>query len=215
MAWTVYLLRVAGDALPFYVGCTSRTDYRRLVEHNRSKIENAAKKTLMDAARLAGKTIVSEPVEAFEDEGEALAEEARLIAFYGRFPNGCLTNKTDGGRGGLGQVFSEESRAAMSRAKVGNTINLGRSRPDTRERSRKPVSVYSEDGTWLASCASAREAASSSGISFGQISEAASGKITSSRTKSGTVLQFRFGEGTDNIGNVAHRSQASRRKHVD
>lgn len=55
----------------------------------------------------------------------ALALERRMIKWYGRIDlgTGILRNRTDGGEGTSGRVFSEESKKKMSDAKKGKPSN--------------------------------------------------------------------------------------------
>lgn len=55
----------------------------------------------------------------------ALALERRMIRWYGRIDlgTGILRNRTDGGEGTSGRVFSEESKKKMSLAKKGKPSN--------------------------------------------------------------------------------------------
>lgn len=58
----------------------------------------------------------------------ALALERRYIRWYGRkdLGTGILRNKTDGGDGASGLIFSEESRKKIGIAQIGNKHSLGR-----------------------------------------------------------------------------------------
>lgn len=60
-----------------------------------------------------------------ESEADALKLEMLLIRIYGRIDKGtgCLRNRTDGGEGTTG--LSEETRAKLSAALMGNTRMLG------------------------------------------------------------------------------------------
>jgi hypothetical protein len=63
-------------------------------------------------------------------EQEAHNLEINLIAKFGRkdIGTGILRNLTNGGEGGSGRKNSPEHIAAMARANVGNTYNLGKKR---------------------------------------------------------------------------------------
>ena len=58
----------------------------------------------------------------------AFALERRYIRWYGRkdLSTGILRNKTDGGDGASGLIFSEESRKKISKSLIGNKYSLGR-----------------------------------------------------------------------------------------
>jgi hypothetical protein len=64
-------------------------------------------------------------------ENEAHSLEVELIFEYGRkdLGTGVLHNLTSGGEGGSGRKNSPEHIAAMAKANIGNTYNLGKKRP--------------------------------------------------------------------------------------
>jgi hypothetical protein len=64
-------------------------------------------------------------------ENEAHSLEIELIFKYGRkdLGTGILHNLTNGGEGGSGRKNSPEHIAAMAKANIGNTYNLGKKRP--------------------------------------------------------------------------------------
>jgi hypothetical protein len=213
--WTIYSLTVEGEELPFYVGCTSRSDHRRKIEHRcdgLTKFPKSAKGAVMREASSRGKTVTSEPLETAADLLSAHAAEARWITKFGRHPNGPLVNRTDGGPGNRGWDASTETRARMSEAKMGHKINLGRSRPDTREMFSQSITAHLLNGSWVGSYSSAREAAERLQIRFGQISSVLTGKIKATKAHDGNIYQFRKGHDTSPMNEVSYRSQSSRRK---
>ena len=99
---------------------------RKLNTHNGSWLKNmwADNETLPSVLILA----------TCEDEKHALSQERVLIAKF-RTTGFNLTNLTDGGEGTSGRVFSLETRALMSKQRMGNTNGLGREQSsETREK---------------------------------------------------------------------------------
>lgn len=211
--WTIYQLRVEGEEQPFYVGCTVRDEYRRLVEHrsDSTKISggnNRAKEKVIREARAKGLAVIDEVLETAVSQDNAYAAEQRWIAHYGRrVHGGVLTNATDGGLGTLGVIYSAETRAKMAEAKKGNKINLGRSRPDMVQRFSKVLTAYDRDGAVIGSFPSARRAAEQLNLHFAAISDCVNGRIKSARSRDGVVYQFRLGEHTDAIPPVTYKGR--------
>jgi hypothetical protein len=213
--WTIYSLTVEGEELPFYVGCTARGDLRRVIEHRcdgLTRFPSSPKGDVMRGAAIAGKKVFSEVLEKTADEKTAFEAEIKWIARFGRRPAGPLVNKTDGGLGNKGWNASTETRARMAESKLGNQINVGRARPDMKERFSQAVTAHGTHGLWIGSFASAREAAETLRVSFGQISAVLTGRINATKSKDGKVYQFRKGQDTSPMDEVVYRSQTSRRK---
>lgn len=209
MPWTVYQLRVEGEAQPFYVGCTSRTSHRQWVEQkHRAKTgdENSARGTRIREAEVSGKTILVEDLETYETMEEAHAREVYWIAYHGRAPDGQLVNDEPGGTG-VGKYISGEARRKMAEAKIGNTINEGRSRPDFREKTRKDVTVFKDTGERVASFETARLASEVTGVHWKTISDVLRKKKRTARGYGKQVYQFRYGIIEQNIEPVKFRSR--------
>lgn len=214
MAWTVYALQIVGHPEPFYVGCTSRAPARRFIEHGsraRAVQENSARGEAIRAALASGNIVSVSLLELASNEDEALAAEKKWIAYYGRadLNQGPLVNKTDGGKGGLGMLLSEDSRRLMSEKKRGNKINLGRKRPDMVARFSKPVTAFTDQGAVAGHYASAREAASALDLHFASISNCLNGINKSCRNRDGTVYQFRAGTLKEHIAPVIYKGRSN------
>lgn len=99
----------------FYVG---KGQGNRPERHLRSKYRElkCMRNSVITKVLNAGGSITSEIVFSTEVESEALMEERRLIALYGRadIGTGFLTNHTDGGEGVSGIIWSEESKKRQS-----------------------------------------------------------------------------------------------------
>lgn len=83
---------------------------KRPLDFNRHKI-NTIKKIISMGTKPEVKIIL-----ITENEKEAFDKEKELIKFYGRIDlhTGCLTNLTNGGEGGSGRVWKEESKRKVS-----------------------------------------------------------------------------------------------------
>lgn len=95
------------------------------------------------------------------DEAEAFLWERRFIAFFGkRFDNsGSLVNITDGGEGTSGIKLSPETRANMSRARLGKKFTgkaLEKKRGATIAALGRPVLDIQSRETWPSASAAAR-----------------------------------------------------------
>lgn len=104
---------------PFYVG--KGKDERHLAhlyECNLTSNTNTHKSNTIRKIIRSGLTPLVLKVFESDIEDEALAEEVRLIALYGRadLSKGPLTNMTDGGEGLSGALKSEETRKKLSKA---------------------------------------------------------------------------------------------------
>ena len=214
MKWTIYSLTVEGDKNPFYVGCTSRTNYRRAIEHKsdttkKSRESFLEKEEIFKNATKENKQILITKLAEADSEEKAFSLERKWVNNFGRRSSGgCLINRTDGGKGNKGIIYSAESRAKMAAAKIGNKINVGRKRPDMVELFSKELSAYDATGRYLRTFASAREAEKYTGIKYGSISEACLGRIKTARNKKKEVFQFRFGANKKPIDPVLYKASA-------
>lgn len=194
----VYSLRSSDEEEIFYIG-KSFVGSKRLVEHLskcRKGKENHRRATKIRSILNRGCEVLLEVLFEFDDELECMAKEKELILHYGRrdIGTGILTNHTDGGGGLSGWVPTEETRKKMSAAKIGNTLNLGRKRPDMVERFSKQVTAFSEEGRVIKTFKSARDAHKELGVHFSTISSCVLGNIRSAKCKKGIRYQFREGE---------------------
>ena len=196
----VYYLYVEGDDIPFYVGKTNRKR-QRLNEHlSESKNSNTIKCNIIKQAISSGKRIFLKTVCEVKTDEEACAIEKALISLHGRrdIKTGILANHTDGGEGVTNVVFTDETKKKMSEAKKGNKINLGRSRPDMVENFSKSISMYDENGNWIRSFSSARDAERETGIDFRSISNTLRGRIFRTK-KNDKYYTFRYGTDIVNV----------------
>lgn len=195
----IYQLRVEGEEQPFYVGCTTRDECRRLVEHKSDSTKasggkNPAKEAVILEARAKGAAVIEEVLETTDDVGEAYTLERKWIAHYGRRAcGGVLTNATDGGLGVPGVVMTDASRVKMAQAKIGNKINEGRRRPDMSARFSKSLTAFDTYGVVVGAYPSARLAGEELHIHFSTISDCVKGRIKCARSRDGIVYQFRLG----------------------
>lgn len=209
MRFCVYQLRASDEAHPFYIGKTFK-DSKRLVEHRYSSRNHGRMVcTKIKSVERRVATVLYEVLEWFELEAEAEAHHAeiKLIKHYGRRDNqtGILCNHTDGGEGTIGKIHTAETRVKMSRAKLGNKINLGRKRPDFAAKSKKPVTVFLANGSIVGTFDSSKYAAVALGVSKTQISDCIVGRCRTTKSETGVVYQFRLGEVTTSIDSVAYR----------
>lgn len=209
MPWTIYQMRVEDEEQPFYIGCTSRSSYRRWIEHKhraKSLVENSARGKRIKEAEDAGKVILVEDLETLNTQEEAHQREVFWIDHYGRYPFGPLTN-TEAGGNDLGKYVSDEARRKMSAAKIGNKINVGRPRPDFREKTRKDITAFEASGKLIGSFETARLASEATGVSWKTISQIANGNIRATKSPSGQILTFRFGIIEHDIDHVQYRTR--------
>lgn len=192
-----YGLRADNDTNFFYIGKSFVGSYR-LMEHlsEARRGEKDLKSNKIRKLLRSGNAIIEEVLLVTDNEQEALNYEVALIAKYGRRNNktGILTNLTDGGEGTVGVIYSAEVREKMSKAKMGNKINVGRKRPDMIEKFSKIVSYYDLAGNLIKTYSSAREASKDTGIPFGQISNCCLGTILKTRDTNKEIYRFSFGE---------------------
>lgn len=121
MKFYVYILYRPWNNEPCYVGKGQgdRVNWHFQVagKHYNRRLANILKK--------AGGIVPHQIVFQTDNEQEALTEEIRLIAFYGRADLGLgpLCNLTNGGEGTSGVLFTEERRSKMSAALKGRTFS--------------------------------------------------------------------------------------------
>lgn len=116
MDFYVYcLFRPSGE--PFYIGKGSR---KRIADHfKKCRHDGSHKANIIAAAKVIGTDIPVVKLATGLSEVEAFEIEKAFIRALGREPHGPLTNKTDGGEGPSGRVFSEATRRQMSETKLG------------------------------------------------------------------------------------------------
>ncbi len=109
----VYFLLRKEDGTPFYVG---KGVGKRIDDHEKAALtgEDSHKariirKIITKLGYLPKKKVAGGLIEL-----EAFALEINLIAEIGRYPDGPLVNKTDGGEGFSGLIFTPEHRSAIS-----------------------------------------------------------------------------------------------------
>lgn len=119
MDYYVYLFRLEGSELPFYIG-KGRGD-RKTAHFWPSRLKkNSHKNNIIRKAMADGVAILTEILFDGLTEEQAHAKEIELIAFYGRHINGgCLSNATDGGEGSSCHSPSPETRLKLSIANRG------------------------------------------------------------------------------------------------
>lgn len=120
----VYMLRIEGEGLPFYIGMG--TDDRHLVHFSEARNDfsyssNRHKLNTIRKAWAEGKEVFSEIILDGLDRDQALANEIEFIRYFGRrdIGTGCLTNMTDGGDGGSGMIWTEEAKKLKSESTKG------------------------------------------------------------------------------------------------
>ncbi len=206
MKFYVYQLRAENEELPFYIGksfvgsksyiehchesrCTTKPNYRFFKSN---KIRKLWKQGLV---------FVEEVLAVVDTEGMALLLESELIKKYGRRDNstGILCNHTDGGEGGFGKIVSEETRQKMSQSKKGNKINVGKQRPDMKQRWSKPITMFSELGHMEQHFQSLQECMDITEIHKANISGCLLGKYQYACDKQGIKHHFRFGHIIESI----------------
>lgn len=108
----IYAYIRSSDGTPYYIG-KGKGDRAWNPKHSISVPKDKSKIVIMES----GLTEIG-----------AFALERRYIRWYGRkdLSTGILRNKTDGGDGASGLIFSEESRKKISKSLVGNKYSLGR-----------------------------------------------------------------------------------------
>lgn len=117
---------------PIYVGKGSRNEgrHRRPDYHwlHGNRGTNALFRNVLDLIRAAGLSPVIEIIAWFDEEEGAFALERTLISRFGRRDRGLgpLLNFTDGGDGAVGMHHTEQARAKIGAASLGNRYNLGR-----------------------------------------------------------------------------------------
>lgn len=116
----VYALLLADGVTPFYIG---KGKGRRWLIHEspchlrgNGHRSNVIKKLLREIGQVPKIKIAENLTEA-----EAHASEVKLIAIFGRHPNGPLVNKTDGGEGVVD--CSGEIGRKISAAKMGHPVS--------------------------------------------------------------------------------------------
>lgn len=106
----VYQLRLETESLPFYVGKGQGTRAKDHMQAN--NLDKSHKANKIRKAQRNGIQILIEYLKTELSEDDAFMWEVFWIAEYGRLDLGLgpLTNKTDGGEGESGRVYSEESK---------------------------------------------------------------------------------------------------------
>lgn len=209
MKFYVYQLRIENEEQPFYIG-KSFVGSKRYVEHyHEANCKNSVKYNFFKSKKIRkiwkqGLNFVEEVLAVVETEELALILEIELIKKYGRRDNktGILCNHTDGGEGGYGKVITKETKQKMSKSKMGNKINLGRKRPDMKERWSKPLTMFSETGEVLQHFQSLQECMDITGIHKATISMCLLGKCTYASDNNGVKHQFKFEHIFDPITSV-------------
>lgn len=108
----IYAYIRSSDGTPYYIG-KGKGDRAWNPKHSISVPKDKSKILIMESGL---------------SEIGAFALERRYIRWYGRkdLGTGILRNKTDGGDGVSGLIFSEESRKKISKSLVGNKYSIGR-----------------------------------------------------------------------------------------
>lgn len=119
MSYLVYETFREDGETPFYVGLTKKAADERIGEHVYSS--KKGKKThknniFAKVMRTLGHIPFVVVAKGLSKE-DAAEIEKRIIARYGRYPNGPLVNGTDGGDGIVGFVVTDEYRARLSAAR--------------------------------------------------------------------------------------------------
>ena len=142
-----------------------------------------------------GKRVIEEVLGVVDTEELAHTLEVTLIQKYGRrdVGSGILCNHTDGGEGSVGLKHTTESKQLMAKAKRGNTINAGRSRPDFAEKWKKPITMFTDGGIVVKHYASSIECVMDTNIHKATISDCLRGKLNTAKSPTGEVYQFRYG----------------------
>jgi hypothetical protein len=109
MEYYVYAYLRQSDGTPYYIGKGKKYRAWDSVEHRKHGISTPKDKSYIIL------------LETELTQIGAAALERRMIAWYGRLDknDGILRNKTDGGDGGSGIIYSEEHRNRMRQAKLG------------------------------------------------------------------------------------------------
>lgn len=121
MKFYVYKLIDPRTDSPFYIG-KGKGD--RAYSHHREKGYNNFKDNVINKILSEGKNYIVEMVYTGLSESDALTLETQVIKEYGRRgidPEGILTNRTLGGEGLSGHVFSDEHRRKISESNKGHT----------------------------------------------------------------------------------------------
>lgn len=105
------------DETPFYVGFGRNN--RWLMHEKLAKPGRSRKDNIICRIKKSGLEVKKIKVQEGLSRHEAIVLEIKLIARYGRCPNGCLTNLTDGGEGRVSSTPSKETRQKMSNAQTG------------------------------------------------------------------------------------------------
>jgi hypothetical protein len=107
---------------PFYVGKGSKNRYLDHLHEKHTK--NRIKASKIQKIRTEGFEPIIVKISENLSEIDAYNLEAKLITEIGRIilKTGPLSNLTDGGRGPIGQVMSDETKAKMSKAHKGRII---------------------------------------------------------------------------------------------
>lgn len=156
MEYYVYAYLRQSDGTPYYIGKGKKYRAWDSVDHRKHGISTPKNKSLIVL------------LEANLTQIGAAALERRMISWYGRIDknSGILRNKTDGGDGGTGIVYSEVQREKMRKAKLGkkqkanhikNMIDA-KSRewiitdPSGREMKIKNLANFARDNNLITSC---------------------------------------------------------------
>lgn len=118
----VYVLFRPWDGSPFYVGKGHGARWR---SHEKRGSTNRYFARILAKSAKQGAEIPKVVVSSNLAEGEAFAVEKAFISAIGRGGRGPLVNLTDGGEGACGAVRSNETRARMSAAAIGNKNAAG------------------------------------------------------------------------------------------
>lgn len=208
--WTVYCLFGEECASPFYVGCTSMK-IRERVSHHRSAARRGVKGHPIIRAAVDPEQVQYLVLEVFDNETEAHAAERRWISELGRRPVGLLVNRSGGGKSAFDP--HPETKALMVKIHKGNTYRKGIPRPDAVINNSRPVSVFTQQGEYVATYPSGRKASQAyPGISPKTISSVIHGRLQCAKADNGLIYQFRSGYGTKAIPAVNYRDTWKNRR---
>lgn len=134
-----YIFIDLNNLVPFYVGkgCAKRINKHFCDAKNNPKSQLHYKINELTKDKILIKQIYC------ETEEEAFIREIHLISLYGRknISTGPLLNKTDGGEGMSGHVYSQDQRLKMSKRQLGKIASFDTRKKISETHKNKPKSL--------------------------------------------------------------------------